>query len=85
MKKILLLVPVVFLTGCHPIFCRWDLGYSQMELMPAKNKVIGVYQLSDESSEYLDGRNQKWTPLIELMENGVLKYQNNNKIIKTGT
>ncbi|NEU07789.1 hypothetical protein GZH53_05650 [Flavihumibacter sp. R14] len=42
-----------FSTGCHPLFCPWELGYSQLTDVPPQKELIGKYFLSKKSSSLL--------------------------------
>lgn len=78
-KSIIILIAVLFLVSCHPLFCSWDFGYEQLKKEPPKEKVIGKYQLTKESQDFLDENYNVWPLEIELLENNrfVFLYNQN--------
>ncbi|SDI27426.1 hypothetical protein [Winogradskyella thalassocola] len=85
MKKYISIALFIFLICCHPIFCKWELGYTQLESQPDEKQTIGLYKLSEESKEYLGSDLKGWTSTLELNKNGKLIYKNGDKIIKIKT
>ena len=41
------------LTGCHPTYCKWEFGYTQLKKEPTRKSLIGEYELSEYSKSYL--------------------------------
>ncbi len=85
MKHLTFLIPLLFLISCNPLFCSWELGYTQLELQPELKKTIGLYKLSEKSMGYLSSELSGWTTMLELDENGILNYRNGDVIVKTRT
>ena len=83
--KIKPLIILFLLTSCHPLFCTWDYGYSQLKKEPPRNEVVGEYLLNKKSQEYLKLNPIEWTMKLELLASGKYNFKNErNEIQKTG-
>ena len=51
--NLFLLIFTSFLCGCHPLYCNWDNDYTQLANAPERDQLIGIYNLSESSKEYL--------------------------------
>lgn len=65
----------LLLSSCHPIFCKWSIGYKQMEQLPGIDSIIGTYSLTSASVKYL--RDKGFTGDCKL----ILKDSNSYTII----
>lgn len=70
------------LTSCHPLFCNWDSGYEHLTVQPSKEKIIGKFRLTEQSSEFLT---DKGFPNVAyellLLDNGQFKFKNGPDLI----
>jgi len=72
--KFRVVIVLLFLfTSCHPLFCRWQNGYSALIEEPTKESLIGKYELSRKSKSFLNDSYDVWPVRIELTEN--MKYK----------
>ncbi|PRX12566.1 hypothetical protein [Nonlabens ulvanivorans] len=85
MKHLTFLILILFLVSCKPLFCSWELGYTQMESQPDFQSTLGLYKLSEKSKEYLNMELSGWTTMLELDKDGILNYKNGDVTVKTGT
>ncbi len=62
-------------TSCHPIICGWDRGYKQLDELPSKDSIVGLYELTSKSKEFLyaKGFNKNCQLIIQDSEKYVLK------------
>lgn len=75
--KILLLIALLILTSCHPFPCSWESGYSQLTIEPDPTDIVGDYELTNSSVDFLASRkftSDKYT--LTLSENGEFRFDN---------
>lgn len=73
---------IISLTGCHPLFCTWDFGYVQLNIQPAKEQLIGKYELSEASVTFLKNRKFKADEYsLTLADNGQFQFENGPDLI----
>ncbi len=51
--KLLPAVLLICFTSCHPLTCSWELGYKQLTTAPNRTELIGKYELTQSSKEFL--------------------------------
>jgi hypothetical protein len=54
--KLVYLFALILLTGCNPLFCTWDSGYTQLRTEPDRTDIIGEYELTNSSKDFLASR-----------------------------
>jgi len=73
----LIILTLISLTGCHAGICTWEWGYTQLNVRPADERLIGQYQLTESSREYLKDRGFKDAKFrLELLGSGKFKFTN---------
>lgn len=76
MKKFILIL-IIVLSGCHPLFCSWEIGYTQLKTRPDNSEIVGIYKLSDDSRDFLEARNYKKDNYkLTLLSNGEFEFKN---------
>jgi hypothetical protein len=66
----LIIIITIFLFGCHPIFCKWEYGYTQLKKEPLRKSLVGKYILNEYSEAYLIKQGyQKEICRLELFDN----------------
>ena len=80
--KIRYLFLFIIFTSCHPLFCDWNSGYDQIKVQPKENEIVGIYELTKDSKNFLKSGLKKWPKKIELSSNQeyYLLMQNDKKI-----
>ena len=81
MRHLTILI-LFLLTNCHPLFCTWDNGYTQLTTEPKRERLIGQYKIIESSKEFLIDKgfkNQEFK--LELLDNGQFKFTNGPDII----
>ncbi len=66
--RIVIILSFLF-TGCHPLFCNWQNGYSELKYELTKESLNGKYELSRKSKSYLNDSFNVWPVRMELTEN----------------
>ena len=77
--KIKIILFLLLLTSCHPLFCSWQNGYDEVNHEPTEEKIIGIYELNENSKSYLNEDNKIWPLKIEILKNKqcIFHYENN--------
>jgi hypothetical protein len=82
--KIRIIFLLFLFVSCHPLFCNWDSDYNQLTKEPSKSKIVGTYELSKDSQDYLGGNFNLWPLKLQLLENGKFIFlSNKNQISKS--
>jgi len=80
--KLLHLLAIICFTGCHPLFCNWGLGYEQLTTRPANEEIIGKYQLTEKSIDFLEDRDFTADEYsLTLSDGGQFKFKNGPDLI----
>ena len=75
--KLINLFALTLLTSCHPLFCNWESSYTQLTTKPDRADIIGEYELTDSSKDFLASRKftaDKYT--LTLSEGGEFRFNN---------
>lgn len=79
--KIRIIILLFLFVSCHPLFCNWDSDYNQLTKEPSKSKIVGIYELSKDSQDYLGGNYNLWPLKLQLLENGKFIFLSNENPI----
>lgn len=74
---LLIIICSVILDSCHPIFCNWDSGYEQLKELPSKDSIIGLYELTSNSKEFLQSQNLNSNCQLSIMDAGKFDLKKN--------
>ena len=83
MKTFIYLFLILFLSGCNPSFCTWNLGYKQLDKIPERSTIVGFYELNNKSKAFLNETHTEWPLKLELNSVGYYKFINTSTT-KTG-
>tara|TARA_B110000908_G_scaffold33077_1_gene39534 strand:+ start:406 stop:864 length:459 start_codon:yes stop_codon:yes gene_type:complete len=80
--KLLIILIVIGFTSCHPLFCTWELGYKQLTTEPDQTELIGKYELTNSSKEFLIERKFNADEyILTLSKDGQYKFTNGPDLI----
>lgn len=80
--RLLTILTAIFLTSCHPLFCNWDLGYTQLTTEPSNERLLGKYRLTESSIELMTNKGFKNVDYqLILLDNGQFKFINGPDLI----
>jgi hypothetical protein len=51
--KLILVLLLICFTSCHPLICTWELRYKPITIEPDQTELIGKYELTHSSKEFL--------------------------------
>lgn len=75
--RLINLFALTLLTSCNPLFCNWESSYTQLTTKPDRADIIGEYELTDSSKDFLASRKftaDKYT--LTLSEGGEFRFNN---------
>lgn len=80
--KLFIIFILISFSSCHPLFCTWELGYEQLSSEPDQVELIGQYELTNLSKEFLIERDfNADESILTLFKNGQYKFTNGPDLI----
>jgi len=79
--KIRIIFLLFLFVSCHPLFCNWDSDYNQLTIEPSKSEIVGIYELSKDSQDYLGENYNLWPLKLQLLKNGKFIFLSNENPI----
>lgn len=69
-NSIVLILLLMTLHSCHPLYCDWDRGYEPLTTIENKQRVAGTYSLSKKFEDYIKSKGYSEVPSLQLHESG---------------